>query len=198
MEMKSAKPVFPVFLQTVLPVFLLLGCSANENNDENRVVSYTEADELYCIASTGSRIEIADIVDDGECGEDFAKQGDLYSYTGSSSSFLTPPQEADCITKVAYSWRSDGASFLFMVHSLGEDELEILKPGESAIERRELRADSTCFIDFWVLSEIKEGDVFEIRLTDRTIPITIGDTTSRGGGGTSGLEPIGDEVRIGR
>ena len=194
METKFAKNLL---IPAILLAFLLLGCSDNEKIDKYQAVSYTEASELYCIASSGSRINVADIVDGGECGEDFAKQGDLYPNIGSSSSFSAPPQEPDCVTQVAYSWDSDGATFLFIAHSLGEDGLEILKPGESAIKRRELRTDSTCFLDFWVLSEIKEGDVFEIRLTDRTIPITIGDITSRGGGGTSGLEPIGDEIRIG-
>ncbi len=186
-----------LLIPPILLAFLLPGCSDNEPIDKYQAVSYTESDELYCIASSGSRINIADMIDGGECGENFAKQGDLYDNIGNSSSFSAPPQEPDCVTQVAYSWDSDGATFLFIAHSLGEDGLEILKPGESAIKRRELRTDSTCFIDFWVLSEIKEGDVFEIRLTDRTIPITIGDITSRGGGGTSGLEPIVDEIRIG-
>ena len=179
----------------MLFALLLLGCSADDNG-QVRAVSHTEAGKLYCIASSGTKVNIADIVDGGECGEDFARQGDLYDHIGSGSGFSVPPQEADCITQVAYRLSSNGPTFLFIVHSLAEDGLEIRKPGESAIERRELRADSTCFIDFWVLSGVKEGDVFEIRLRDRTIPITIGDITSRGGG-VSTLEPIGDEVRIG-
>ena len=193
------KPRFAkkLLIPAILLAFLLPGCSDNETTDKYQAVSYAEAGELYCVASSGSRINVAHIVDGGECGEDFAKQGDLYDNIESNSSFSAPAQEHDCVTQVAYSWDSDGATFLFIVHSLGADGLEILKPGESAIKRRELRTDSTCFIDFWVLSEIKEGDVFEIRLTDRTIPITIGDITSRGGGGTSGLEPIVDEIRIG-
>ena len=185
----------------VVPIMLLAffstGCSDNEEEASFQAVSYTQTGELYCIASSGARINVGHIVEGGECGEDFATQGDLYDNVGNLSSFLLPTQEPDCVTQTAFSWDSEDPTFLFIVHSLGEEGLEVLMSTESAIKRQELRKDSTCSVDFWVLSEIKEGDVFEIRLADRTIPITVGDITSRGGGGVSSLSPIGDEVRIG-
>ena len=177
---------------------LVLGCSDKAQNEEYQIASYTEGGQLYCIASSGSRINIADIVDGGECGEAFAKQGDLYANIGGGSSFLVPPQAPDCVTQVAYSVDADGPTFLFVVHSLGEDGVEILKPEKPTIPRNEFRRDSTCLIDFWVLSGITEGDLFEIRLTDHTIPIMIGDITSGAGAGTSSLTPLGDELLIGR
>ena len=190
------------FLKTHLIVatifaLLLLGCSVN-GNSQVRAVNFTEAGKLYCVASSGSRVNIADIVAGGECGEDFVRQGDLYDHIGSGSGFSVPPEEADCTTQVATKWSVNGPSFIFIVHSLGENGIEIRTPEESVIERRELRADSRCFIDFWVLPDVREGDVFEILLSNQTIPITVGKiNSSRGGGAVSGLEPIGDEVRIG-
>ena len=184
----------PHLIVAILIVLLLFGCSA-EDTSQVRTVSYTEAGKLYCIASSGTKVDIADIVDGGECGEDFARQGDLYDHIGSGSGFSIPPQEADCITQFAQQFSLNGPTFLFILHSLGENGIEIRTSEESAIERRELRADSTCFIDFWVLPDAKEGDVFEIRLRGRTIPVTIGGITS---GGVGGFQPINDEIRIGR
>ena len=192
--MKKRRFLKTHLIVAILFALLLLGCSSDDNS-QVRAVSYTEAGKLYCIASSGTKVDIADIVDGGECGEDFARQGDLYDHIGSGSGFSVPPQEADCITQGAQRLSSNGPTFLYIVHSLGENGIEIRTSEESAIERRELRADSTCLIDFWVLPDAKEGDVFEIGLRDRTIPITIGDITS---GGVSGLQPISDEIRIGR
>lgn len=189
----TIKTVNNRLVASILAGLLLAGCAYFEWSDEYHVVSYSDGMELYCIASSGSRIYIGDIVNGGECGEDFAKQGDLYPHSESGSSFLIPPQEPDCITQFAYDWNSTGPTFLFIVHSLGEDGLEILDAGESVIERRELRRDSTCLIDFWVLSAIQERDTFKIRLADGTIPVTV----SPGGGGVSSLKPIGNGILIG-
>ena len=175
-------PAKNLFLLTTLVAVFTLGCSVDEN-DQLTAVSYSEKGMLYCVASSESRVNIADIVAGGECGEDFARQGDLYNYIGSGSGFSVPAEDTDCITQVAYRLSSvskGDPTFLFLVHSLAEERLELRKTGESAIERRELRADSTCLIDFWVLSDAKEGDTFEIRLGERSISAAIGDITSRG------------------
>lgn len=177
----------------VLTLFAI-GCT-EENDNDYHFVSYSQDGQLYCVGSSSSRIYVADIVDGGECSEDFVRQGDLYDYIGLGSSFLAPPQEPDCVTQRAYRWNLEEPAFLFIVHSLGEEGVQVVTPEESAIERRSLRMDSTCFIDFWVLPEIQQGDVFEIRLPDREVLLNINDLTSSPGGGTvSGPEPLADEI----
>ena len=193
-------PARNLFLLTTLATIFVLGCSVDEN-DQLTAVGYSEGGVLYCVTASGSQVNIADILEGGECGEDFARQGDLYNYIGSGSGFSAPPKDADCVTQVAYRLSSvslGDPTFLFIAHSLAEEEFEIRKADDSTIERRALRTDSTCLIDFWILSDAKEGDMFQIRFGEHTIPITVGDITSRGGGGgVRSLSPIGDEVLIG-
>lgn len=194
--MIDARSTTKLLLLTILLVVFIVGCSA-DNNDQLMAVSYTEKGTLYCLAASNSQFNIADIVDGGECGEDYARQGDLYDYMGSGSGFWVPPSETTCETQYAVRLTPGGPTFFFITHSLSDVGIEIHKAGESAIESRQLRENATCSVDFWVFSDPVEGDMLELRLGERTIPITIGDITARGGGGVSSLEPIGDQIRIG-
>lgn len=190
------KTIKKIYILTILLVGILLACS--KSDEGGQTFGYTaDTGELYCVAISESRVDVAEILEGGECGEKFLKQGDLYEPMGSGGSFPLPAQTPDCKLQIANKYFADGPIFLFIIHSLGEEGIELLKQEKPEINRRHLKTDSTCSIDYWILSEANEDDVYAISLEGRTIPIIIGDITSKGAGGVSTPSTVTDRYRIG-